>query len=230
MPSYVIHLSCAKRILELHPVMNEREENLFYLGNMVADMCIDKRKTHFWDAETYCKLVRKPNLQMFLDEYGKFMQEPYVRGYYTHLLLDTAFLESYWKNHFRFYDKNRCTEILYDMVAYVEVIEQQTIYDRTEFFSSKWYYGDYDRLNGYFAKKYEPKFPDISFDEEEKMRVKKIQEIDWDYAIGRIAKTENMLQESIHSCNQTESPELRIFCLAELEELVETVAKKVADM
>ena len=52
MPSYVIHLSCAKRILELAgEPLTKQDANLFYLGNMIADMCKDKRTTHFWDDE-----------------------------------------------------------------------------------------------------------------------------------------------------------------------------------
>lgn len=91
MPSYVIHLSCAKRALEMLPKMNAQEQNAFFLGNMIADMCRDKHYTHFWNDATYDKLVRRPDLDWFLQKYGDALQEPYVRGYYAHLLLDYNF-------------------------------------------------------------------------------------------------------------------------------------------
>ena len=40
MPSYVIHLSCAKRALEMLPEMNAQEQNAFFLGNMIAETVI----------------------------------------------------------------------------------------------------------------------------------------------------------------------------------------------
>ena len=86
MPSYVIHLSCAKRALEMLPEMNAQEQNAFFLGNMIADMCRDKHYTHFWNDVTYDKLVRRPDLDWFLQKYGDALQEPYVRGYYVSII------------------------------------------------------------------------------------------------------------------------------------------------
>ena len=143
MPSYVIHLSCAKRALEMLPEMNAQEQNAFFLGNMIADMSRDKHYTHFWNDVTYDKLVRRPDLDWFLQKYGDALQEPYVRGYYAHLLLDYNFLDLYWDRHFRFYNAQKQPEVLYDAVTFVEVLEQQQMYDRQEFFSKRWYYGDY---------------------------------------------------------------------------------------
>lgn len=133
MPSYVIHLSCAKRALEMLPEMNAQEQNAFFLGNMIADMSRDKHYTHFWNDVTYDKLVRRPDLDWFLQKYGDALQEPYVRGYYAHLLLDYNFLDLYWDRHFRFYNAQKQPEVLYDAVTFVEVLEQQQMYDRQEF-------------------------------------------------------------------------------------------------
>ena len=52
MPSYVIHLSCAKRALEMLPEMNAQEQNAFFLGNMIAEMSRDKHYKHFWNDVT----------------------------------------------------------------------------------------------------------------------------------------------------------------------------------
>lgn len=228
MPSYVIHLTCAKKIMEMDPRgWNEQEQNLFCLGNIVADMCIDKRMTHFWDDVVYQKLVRRPNLNLFLDLYGKELEHPYVYGYYTHLVLDAAFLDGYWKNHFRFFGKDRREEDRFDKVCYVEVAEQKKIYPRNEFFSKELYYGDYDQMNGYFVQTYHPVFPHMNLTDAAKKDVHIIQEIDWAYAIPAIEKARQMLTESNKTNEEETEQTLRVFQLKELEILVEQIAKKM---
>ena len=230
MPSYVIHLSCAKCALPFLPVMDDRQKNLFYLGNIAADMCKDKHYTHFWNDATYCNLERKPDLEWFLQKYGDAIEEPYVLGYYAHLLLDLHFLDDYWANHFRFYNKEKKEEHLYDAVTMVEVTEQQRLYDRKDFFSKKWYYGDYDRMNGYFAKKYEIEFPSLELSTSEWKQVQRITEIDWEYAKQAVERTRNLLKESIMQTEGTDIPELQIFQCGELERLMQDTAKKVAEI
>lgn len=230
MPSYVIHLSCAKKILEqTSRGWGEQEKNLFYLGNIMADMSKEKRLTHFWDDETYKKLVRRPNLQMFLQKYQADLDHPYVCGYYAHLYLDCMFLDTYWKNHFRFYGRNRELEDRYESVCYVEVVEQNKMYDRTDFFSGKWYYGDYDTMNAYFIHKYQLEFPDLNLTPQETMEISKIEEIDLGYAMQALEDAKDMLFSG------TKKPAdagcgLRIFRLGDLEMLVERTAKEMADM
>ena len=228
MPSYVIHLSCAKRALEMLPEMNAQEQNAFFLGNMIADMCRDKHYTHFWNDVTYDKLVRRPDLDWFLQKYGDALQEPYVRGYYAHLLLDYNFLDLYWDRHFRFYNAQKQPEVLYDAVTFVEVLEQQQMYDRQEFFSKRWYYGDYDRMNAYFANRYNVMFPNLEFNAKEWERIRRITEIDWDYA--PMERTKAQLSQSVAIAEPGIIPQLQIFVLPELEQLVEVTAKKVAEI
>lgn len=230
MPSYVIHLSCAKLAQQYLPLMNEREQNLFYLGNIAADMCKDKHYTHFWNDETYSRLVRSPDLNWFMHQYGDAIREPYVLGYYAHLLLDHCFLEEYWAEHFRFYNDAMQEEVLYDAVTVVEVTEQNQKYARKDFFSGKWYYGDYDRMNGYFAKKYMVSFPDWNLDEREWKQVRKIKEIDWAYAQTALMQTKKKLEQSICETCGTDTPKLDVFELPELEKLIERTAKKVAEI
>ena len=230
MPGYVIHLSCAKRALEMLPEMNAQEQNAFFLGNMIADMCRDKHYTHFWNDVTYDKLVRRPDLDWFLQKYGDALQEPYVRGYYAHLLLDYNFLDLYWDRHFRFYNAQKQPEVLYDAVTFVEVLEQQQMYDRQEFFSKRWYYGDYDRMNAYFANRYNVMFPNLEFNAKEWERIRRITEIDWDYAPEAMERTKAQLSQSVAIAEPGIIPQLQIFVLPELEQLVEVTAKKVAEI
>lgn len=233
MPSYVIHLSCARRALEWLPEMDTQEQNLFFLGNMIADMCRDKHYTHFWNDETYPMLARRPDLGWFMEKYGDALDEPYVRGYYAHLLLDYLFLDEYWGKHFRFFGVDGRPDHLYDTVTSVEVVEQHKSYDRYAFFSKEWYYGDYDRMNGYFARKYMVEFPNLNLDAAQWEKVRRITEIDWNYAPEAMKRTKEMLQQSVAQTDmyiQGETPELNIFNLQELEMLVTKVAKKVAEL
>ena len=179
MPSYVIHLSCAKRALEMLPEMNAQEQNAFFLGNMIADMCRDKHYTHFWNDVTYDKLVRRPDLDWFLQKYGDALQEPY---------------------------------------------------DRQEFFSKRWYYGDYDRMNAYFANRYNVMFPNLEFNAKEWERIRRITEIDWAYAPEAMERTKAQLSQSVAIAEPGIIPQLQIFVLPELEQLVEVTAKKVAEI
>lgn len=228
MPSYVIHLACARRVLQLHPYADEYENNLYCLGNLAADMCQEKRGTHFWDDATYLLLVRKPNLQAFQKKYLVYMQEPFVAGYYAHLLLDTLFLERYWDKHFRFYNEACLPETQYDKVRYVEVVEQQVRYERTDFFSLNGYYGDYDKLNGYFARNYKLEFPKLDFLQDELEAIRRIEELDVAYACTKLKETKKWLEQSL-TC-ETEAPRtLKIFQVDELEYLVEETAKKLAN-
>lgn len=230
MPSYIIHLSCAGQILrQISYAWDLRDQNLFYLGNIAADMCKDKRFTHFWDDETYKKLVRRPNLDRFLKKYGTEMKNPYVYGYFSHLYLDCEFLDIYWKKHFRFYDADGKKEEAYDKVCRVEVVEQKHVYDREEFFSKKWYYGDYDALNGYFIEKYRPQFPQMDFTETEWEKIRMIEEVDWKYASDAIDAAKSMLMKNCVSEGNVED-NLHVFQLRDLELLLKQSAKKLADM
>ena len=233
MPSYVIHLSCARCACELLAPMDDAQRNLFFLGNMIADMSADKHYTHFWNDETYPMLVRRPDLNWFLKKYGDALHEPYVLGYYAHLLLDYRFVDVYWEKHFRFYGANREPNILYDEVKYVEVLEQQRLYDRYDFFSKKWYYGDYDRMNAYFARKYKVQFPGLEFGDAEWKQVHRITEIDWSYAPEAMNRTKNLLDVSVAAAEKNHmdtKPQLQVFDLEELDILIKETAKKVAEV
>lgn len=233
MPSYVIHLSCARRALEWLPEMDAREQNLFFLGNIIADMCVDKHYTHFWNDATYPMLARRPDLNWFLKKYKDLLSEPYVLGYYTHLLLDYRFLDEYWDAHFRFYGSNREVNCLYQDVKYVEVLEQRKIYDRYDFFSKKWYYGDYDRMNAYFANKYKVQFPELKLSDVEWEQVHYITEIDWLYAPEAMRRTKTLFEIGAAEEGKNhsdEKPQLQIFVLEELETLIKETAKKVAEI
>ena len=127
------------------------------------------------------------------------------------------FLDTYWEKHFRFYGVDKNPEKRYTEVAYVEIVEKNKVYDRKEFFSKALYYGDYDAMNGYFAEKYQVRFPELSLSG------------DWTYAPEAVANAKKLLASGIRRKMGETEAELRVFELPELEAMVEHAAKKLAD-
>ena len=229
MPSYVIHLACAGQILKYCKLLSRQDENQFYIGSIAADMVHDKKNSHFWDDRTYQYLERKPNLSMFLERYGARLHEPYIFGYYTHLYLDSVFLEQYWDRHFAFYDAGYMPETDYNAVRYVKVAEQNRMYDREQFFSKALYYGDYDRMNPYFARKYALDIPDTEQILSCKEAYSAILEIDWEESLPILNDTLLFLQQSVREEKKENiKPPLKIFLLPELETMIDSAAKEMA--
>ena len=164
MPGYVTHLALSKKYLDARNISDEEYISRFIIGSIVADVARPPRKkeTHFWTDDNYLMFVRKPCLDSFLNKYGSRLQEPFVKGYYSHLLLDKIFIEKYWGKHFCFFDAKGNEAFLYDEVAMVEILDDNSRYSREEFFSSDLYYGDYDRMNPYLINKYLLQLPEIA--------------------------------------------------------------------
>lgn len=156
MPGYVIHLAMAKRIIEKKNITDERFINNFLIGSIAPDAVKKEEKvlSHFWAEDELKKLVRKPDLDNFITKHCNYTEDAYWYGYYCHLLLDYEFVTNYWKKHFRFFNDSMEEEWRFDYVTKVLVVETGITYQRDEFFSSVYYYGDYTRMNPYIMKKY----------------------------------------------------------------------------
>ncbi len=231
MPSYVIHLAYAKKILKYCECMLPEETKRFYLGSIAADMVSNKKQSHFWNDETYRHLERKPNLSGFIEHYKNVWDDPYVFGYYGHLYLDRMFLERYWDRHFLFFNENKQPETEYDAVRYVKVLEQNRIYDRDVFFSKELYYGDYDRMNAFFIESYALDFPDMIPDLDWIMahmgELSCIREIDWNESLPILKESIARVKKSIIGA-EAQTPPLNIFLLPELEVLIDFAAREMS--
>ena len=156
MPGYVIHMAVASSILGEKGITNSSFQNAFLLGNIIPDaMARDaKRESHFWDDDTYKDFNRIPNIDNFLEKYKGILDNPFVLGYYTHLLLDNLFVKEYWSEHFKLLDENYTEENDYQKVKYISLSKDSRIYPRELFFSDDMYYGDYDRIYPYIFDRY----------------------------------------------------------------------------
>lgn len=223
MPGYVIHLALAKRVVDICGITDEDYKEQFFLGNIVPDTpdVSGKRYSHFWTGDMYERFVRVPDLATFKDIYGDLLYDPYILGYYAHLYLDVEFLRVYWKTHFSFYNDGLQEEDDYHKVSRVLLQGGHRMYSREEFFSTEMYYGDYDRMNDYFIYKYNISIPKSCLVED------KIKELD--VAIAN-EKLPHMIEKLTGCSGSVDIPELKVFEIHELEELIESVAKDISEL
>lgn len=229
MPGYVIHMAAASRLLEEKGETNSSFIDAFLLGNIIPDAMArdDKKASHFWDDETYKNLNRIPNMDAFMLEYGDNLENPFVLGYYMHLLLDNLFVREYWSEHFDMLDKDMNQETLYDKVQYMRLKKDGMVYPREEFFSDSLYYGDYDRMYPYILERYNIQFPK-NINVLNKDRIP-ITQINGEEAIPILQR---MLDKAGSLCdrNGNNKKQLKIFELEHIYSLVEKIVSNVCDM
>ncbi|MCM1083147.1 MAG: hypothetical protein NC428_06670 [Clostridium sp.] len=156
MPGFIIHMAAAKEYLRLCSIRDETYINDYIVGSVAPDIVAgnNKKQSHFWSDRAFTQFVRKPDMNVFLEKHGDRINEPFVRGYYHHLIFDLKFLELYWTKHFRFFNDKLEPAFLYDEVTQVKLIDNGRIYPRKLFFSEEMYYGDYTRMNSRYIERY----------------------------------------------------------------------------
>lgn len=156
MPGFIIHMAAAEEYLRLSGIRDEKYINDYIVGSVAPDIVKgnNKKQSHFWSDSEFTQFVRKPDINAFLKKYGDRINEPFVRGYYHHLIFDLKFLELYWTKHFRFFNDKLEPAFLYDEVTQVKLIDNGRIYPRKLFFSEEMYYGDYTRMNNRYIDMY----------------------------------------------------------------------------
>lgn len=157
MPGFIIHMAAAKEYLGRCGIRDEKYINDYIVGSVAPDIVEgnNKKQSHFWSDPEFAKFVRKPDMDAFLKKHGDRINDPFVRGYYHHLIFDLKFLELYWTKHFRFFNDSLEPAFLYDEVTQVKLIDNGRIYPRKLFFSEEMYYGDYTRMNSRYIEMYD---------------------------------------------------------------------------
>lgn len=226
MPGYIIHLAMAEEVLKEINHTSDKFGYMYRIGSIVPDTekTGHKQRSHFWTDDMLAHFVRKPDLDMFLSKYGGRMDEPYVLGYYSHLLLDYNFVSSYWREHYEFYDDNGIICDDYYKVKWVRNLDTGEQVARDTFFSDKYYYGDYDRMNSYLVDVYGISEMDVDTDIIDYGGVEEVQN----------EKCKDRLRDMITFLNETYSgvkheervlaPLLRAFNMEELKKLISNTA------
>lgn len=160
MPGYILHLTAAKmflnRIRREHILeMSKQEENDFMIGNLLPDTTKIKARSHFRDPKYYDRMVEYPETTWFVEKYHNILYDPSVMGYLFHLYIDRKFFKNYMPRIIEFQNEDNQIEVKRDKVKYVILKRTGEKILKEDFFSEKYYYGDYTNMNTYLVHQYE---------------------------------------------------------------------------
>ena len=148
MPSWSIHLALAKRVSDkLH-----LNEDLFLYGNLIPDIDFgslkSRRQTHYYDTNIYfdfCNKARKIDIDSFLLDYKKALNNHLILGYYSHLLTDNFYNEIAYSRWIVDEEKNPIgIRLRNNKIEYIDVDEKNSIkqkykHDDFELYGKKLY-------------------------------------------------------------------------------------------
>ncbi len=227
MPGYVIHMAVAARVIEEKGISESSFKDAFLLGNIIPDAMARtaKKESHFWDDDTFCNLNRIPNVDDFLEKYGNRLDEPFILGYYAHLLLDNLFVKEYWKENFTLLDKDMQQENGYDKVKFIKLKKDGQVYDKDVFLSDAMYYGDYDRIYPYIFDRY----PFIKI-ENSNLSCVSIEEIDKEQVAIPLSEMIEKMNKLYDNRANIIKKELKVFELKHIYSLMNKVVSSVCEL
>lgn len=224
MPGYVMHLAEVDMVLGM---LSERQElsddwvQRFVTGNLLPDTRLLKEKyiSHFWDPGKAGQIAQAPDLELFMKKYRQDLDDPILLGYLMHLDMDEKYVHDFWPHSIAFYNSEGKPETIRARVAEVEILKSGRRVPLKEFFSPALYYGDYGRMNGFFARKYHIRMPewkqitDFHMDEVKLTDMEHICEgLDWLFA----------------HCSPDDNPTLEVFDLQEFDGFIRKCAVEFA--
>lgn len=159
MPGYILHLTAAQMFLkqtkkEQELFVNKQETNNFLIGNLMPDTTKDKARSHFRDPKYQGNMVEYPEISWFARKYHNILHDPSVMGYLFHLYIDRKFFKEYMPRIIEFRDKEDRVEEKMSKVKYVILKRTGEKILKEDFFSEKYYYGDYTKMNTYLFNHY----------------------------------------------------------------------------
>lgn len=162
MPGYILHLTAAKMALDMLQKTNEhfkdsKVQNDFLVGSLLPDAVNsneEKNDSHFRNPVFHGNMVEYPDLDLFLEKYRKLLSDPSCLGYYFHLYIDRQFFKEYLPSIVAFSNKNGQSVEKKDEVVWVYIKGTKQKIPMKDFFSGRYYYGDYTKMNTYLVEKY----------------------------------------------------------------------------
>ncbi len=225
MPGYIIHLSETEMILSALRKkgwsFDENYEELFLLGALLPDTKIKREKvtSHFWKEEDLANLAIPPELRAFEKKYKKKIAGPVMLGYWAHLHLDELFVNEFWPSMMTFIGADGKEKILKDEITSVWLKEKKEMIPLEAFFTSDYYYGDYDRTNQLFYQRFHLHIP--------KMQDNMICPVE-EVTISDLNRVLGELSEMVNR-DRTGDMELRVFSEEKLVEFLKQTARIAAD-
>ncbi|MEK5640777.1 hydrolase [Paenibacillus rhizosphaerae] len=92
MGSRIMHIIIGHRIAEK---LNIQDRTSFLLGSVAPDAVQAKDESHFFRGE-HQNFTRYIDYHGFLDKYKKYSDNPYVLGYFIHLIADDQWLKGFY--------------------------------------------------------------------------------------------------------------------------------------
>ena len=159
MPGYILHLTAAQMFLKTQKgqelLKTQQDKNDFLIGNLLPDTTKIKAKSHFRDPKYNDRMVEYPETEWFIEKYHDLLSNSSVIGYLFHLYIDRRFFKDYMPRIVEFRNEEDQMEIKRDKVKYVILKRSGKKISKEDFFSEKYYYGDYTNMNTYLLHKYQ---------------------------------------------------------------------------
>lgn len=185
MPGYMMHLCEAQYILdkinysintkkstktlagspEVFDFRKSREQ--FMLGAVIPDAVEDKSLTHFRPKWQNDLITKYPDLNMLLAAHPLHSFTIADMGVLSHLHMDSLYVNEFWPRYFKFEDKDNNKTEVYNHISHVRMLSasmqnKNTVIPLKDFFSSEYFYGDYDITNIRFQSDFRPAIPQPS--------------------------------------------------------------------
>ena len=185
MPGYMMHL-CEAAYIEniilnsdkgdvdtvisraLISVFNSPDStNEFLLGTVLPDAVSDKSLTHFRPPWQDNLITKYPNMHYLTERHNPDHLTAADLGILAHLYMDSIYVEEFWPRYFQFEDssgKPTCVSNNIDHVKMTAISRQsdETIIPIRDFFSDRYFYGDYNITNPLFQIDFAPAIPNIA--------------------------------------------------------------------
>lgn len=223
MPGYIIHLTEAKMIGEILQKQKARDysqewEKAFFYGALLPDAVKKAKKgiSHFWRKNAEDQIAIVPDIDNFLNKYTVTEKDSLSLGYLAHLHLDKVFWQEYIRENVSFLDIDRCRTESAGSLKYVFVNKKKIYITPKDFFSEKYLYGDYTKLNIPLIRKYALKIP--VFDKEYTNVIEEADNLEME---NLLQKLNQYLLKQKHNDH-----ELKVFQQENLEQFLRNTAVK----
>lgn len=164
MPGFLMHLVEGEMILnnlkkQINISKTFTEE--FMLGCILPDVTSDKERTHFRPLYQKYQITKYPDMTAVYALYGNQELSPIDLGILAHLQLDASYVTDFWQHFFVFEDESGAPSIDTRHPLFVRLLKgQEARIPLADFFSDKWFYGEYDRINPVLNRQFHPFVPD----------------------------------------------------------------------
>lgn len=162
MPGFLFHLIEGQMIIDKLNIDKTLSTDFiegFMFGCIVPDATSNKELTHFrplWQKEL---ITKYPDMNYILKKYMNTKLSPCDLGILAHLQLDSLYVKEYWDKHFVFEAKDNSRTNVHKCIDHVRLLDRGTCIPYSEFFTDKYFYGDYDILNPLIYTKHKPYIP-----------------------------------------------------------------------